>query len=417
MDDTAAVRDSVHALYESIRNGFISFEAAAVAYSDDPAGKSRQGDLGLYDRSRLPDEVADLFFSTPVGSVAAPFEAPYGYHIFKINAVRPVPPFEQLEKEIRQYYQQQYYASDYEQYVHALKTNYNLDFDVKLRHEFTHSFDSTKSPAYNDWADTIKPDLYAKTLCTFGGKTFTVGQIIAHIDNSDEFKTQLLTSANVDEIIDRIIDANLLEHHATMTGDRHPTFTELMKEYENGVLIYRLDHDEIWQKVTPVDSLLRIYYEENKEKYRWPARINLAEIHVNSDSAALAIYDRILAGADFGELAGEFTVRPGFKEKKGEWGLLPFRANELTARAVSMEADSVSPPFKFENGWSMVKVLAKDPARTKTFEEALPEVTSHYQDSASKTREREWIEALKKRYGVDLDEEKLSDAFKSPPAS
>ncbi|HEX9614434.1 MAG TPA: peptidylprolyl isomerase [Bacteroidota bacterium] len=415
--DSSQVRDSIYAIYESIKSGAVSFEDAAVRYSEDPAAPTRRGDLGVFDRSRIPPDIANILFSAPAGSVAKPFAAPYGFHIFKVNAFKPVPPFQELEQQLRQYYQQQYYASDYERYIGALKSAYGFTLDEGLRTELTHSFDSTKSPAYEDWDVTVDSVLRHKALCSFAGTTITVGQLLAHVDASDEFKTQHLTSGNVAEIVDRVVNAKLLEHHALKSEGRHPEFAELLREYENGVLIYRLDQDEIWHKITPGDSVLRIHYENSREKYRWPDRINVAEIHVRTDSVATSLYKRIQKGEDFGDLAEEFTVRSGFKEKRGEWGLLPAGTNQLLTKVGPLAVDSISEPFKFESGWSIVKVLGKDTARVKTFEEARPEVTSNYQDQASKQREREWIETLRKRYGVEIDEEKLSDAFKNPPAS
>jgi hypothetical protein len=56
--------------------------------------------------------------------------------------------------------------------------------------------------------------------------------------------------------------------------------------------------------------------------------------------------------------------------------------------------------------------LGKDSAHVKTFEEAMPEVASTYQEVASKQREKEWVEALKKKYPVTINKEALPEAFK-----
>ena len=77
-----------------------------------------------------------------------------------------------------------------------------------------------------------------------------------------------------------------------------------------------------------------------------------------------------------------------------------------------MAIDSMTAPFKFETGWSIIKALGRDSAHVKTFEEAMPEVASAYQEVASKQREKEWVEALKKKYPVTINEEALTEAFK-----
>jgi len=48
----------------------------------------------------------------------------------------------------------------------------------------------------------------------------------------------------------------------------------------------------------------------------------------------------------------------------------------------------------------------------KSFEDATPEVASGYQEAASKQREQDWVEALKKKYPVTINKEALTEAFK-----
>ena len=74
--------------------------------------------------------------------------------------------------------------------------------------------------------------------------------------------------------------------------------------------------------------------------------------------------------------------------------------------------DSITAPFKFQSGWSIIKALGRDNAHVKTFEEAMPEVASGYQEVASKQREQEWIETLRNKYPVTINKEALSEAFK-----
>jgi len=58
------------------------------------------------------------------------------------------------------------------------------------------------------------------------------------------------------------------------------------------------------------------------------------------------------------------------------------------------------------------QITCRDSARIKTFEEATPEVATAYQVVASGQREQEWIEMLKKKYPVVIQNEVLKEAFK-----
>jgi peptidyl-prolyl cis-trans isomerase SurA len=216
----------------------------------------------------------------------------------------------------------------------------------------------------------------------------------------------------VETMAQRAADAFVLQEHARHASERYEELAKLMGEYEEGILLYRIEQDEIWKKIQVNDSLLHIYYQSHKENYRWADRVNFAEIYVLSDSAAKAAYWKLQYGEDFLSVAQEFTVRPGYREKKGEWGFQAYSANGLATKASTMWVDSVTVPFKYESGWSILKVLARDPARIKTFEETGAELASGYQDEVSKKREQEWLESLRQKYPVIIDRTVLNNAFK-----
>jgi len=157
---------------------------------------------------------------------------------------------------------------------------------------------------------------------------------------------------------------------------------------------------------------LQRYFEQHKENYRWSSRVNFAEIYVPTDSTANAIYKKIRQGKNFQELAEKNTTRPGYQEKKGVWGFQLFAANSLSDIASKLPIDSVTPPFRYEEGWSILKVLARDSAQAKTFEEAKPEVLSEYQNDAVERRKLEWVKELRNKYPVVINSEILGEAVK-----
>ena len=413
--DTSAVKDTVWAVYRQLKAGTLSFEDAARVYSDDPSSKQRGGALGSYGRSGVPPEIGDIFFSTPIDSIPPPFRAPYGFHIFKITGKSPLPPYETARQELRQQYQQSQYSPDYDGYLAGLHERYHLNYDVKLRDELRRSFDSTKTAESEGWSSSIKHEWLAKPLMTFEKETLSVAQLLHDLEAGQEFRVKPLTVKNVDEAIDRIADSKLLTFHTMRMTEKDPEFGKLMIEYKNGVLLYQLEQDEVWNKLDTTEAALRTYYEANRKKYIWPMHVNFAEIFVKSEQRAESLYTRLMAGEDFGELAARYTERAEYKKKKGEWGYISYKTNDLAATAIAMFDDSISTPISFEGGWSIIKKLGRQAQREETFEEALPEVRSHYQSEATKLREQAWIDGLRKKYGVTIDESMLPKAFQKAP--
>jgi peptidyl-prolyl cis-trans isomerase SurA len=61
----------------------LSFEDAAVQYSDDPRGKEG-GTLGRFKKGELEPALEAAAFSQPVGELGPPVQTPYGFHIVKV---------------------------------------------------------------------------------------------------------------------------------------------------------------------------------------------------------------------------------------------------------------------------------------------------------------------------------------------
>jgi Parvulin-like peptidyl-prolyl isomerase len=409
--DTAAVRDTAWMLYKRIKNG-ARFKEVVQKYSQDPQSVAKNGDMGFYERDRIPPAVADVFYRLQIDSISEPMRFNYGYHIFQLTEKKAIPSFVEIQKDMKSQYQQGRYQYEYKNYVENLKTQYRVLIDSTNVNMLIFKLDTNKAAGNENWKDTLSTEMLKTTLIHCTGNPFKVKDFADKVTTTNEYKTYRLSPANVWVLVTKLVDIVALEEHARHAAERHPVLAQLLWEYEEGTLLYRIEQDEVWKKVMVNDSLLREYYNVHMENYRWPERVNFAEIYTVKDSIAKAVYKKIKKGRNFLDVAQEYTNRSGYQEKKGVWGFQPFTFNDLSLKASTMAIDSITAPFKFETGWSIIKALGRDSAHVKTFEEAMPEITSGYQEVASKQREQEWIEALKKKYPVTINKEALTEAFK-----
>ncbi len=409
--DTAAVRDTVWMLYKRLRSG-APFKEVMQKYSQDPQSVANNGDIGFYERDRIPPAVADVFYQLQIDSISEPMRFNYGYHIFKLTEKKALPSFVEMQKDLKNQYQQVRYQYDYKNYVEKLKAQYRVLIDSTVVNMLISKIDTTKTAGNENWKDTLSTEILQTTLIHCIGRPFKVKDFADKVITTNEYKSYRLTPANVWLLVTKFVDVVALEQHARHAAERHPVLAQLLQEYEEGTLLYRIEQDEVWKKVMVNDSLLREYYNAHMENYRWPERVNFAEIYTKTDSVAKVAYKKVKSGKDFMGVAQEYTNRLGYQEKKGVWGFQLFTFNDLSLKASTMAIDSITAPFKFETGWSIIKALGRDSAHVKTFEEAMPEVASAYQEVASKQREQEWIEALKKKYPVTINKEALTEAFK-----
>lgn len=88
--DTAQANAKAFAesLLKRIRNG-AKFDELAKRYSDDPGSAPLGGDLGWFRRGRMVKAFEDVAFSLPVGAVSNVVKTEFGYHIIKVERIRP----------------------------------------------------------------------------------------------------------------------------------------------------------------------------------------------------------------------------------------------------------------------------------------------------------------------------------------
>jgi peptidyl-prolyl cis-trans isomerase SurA len=86
--DTLKAYNKLLGIKKEIESGSISFDNAAVKYSDDPSAADNQGNLGYFTAFQMIYEFENYAYNTPVGKVSQVFRTEFGYHIVKVNDKR-----------------------------------------------------------------------------------------------------------------------------------------------------------------------------------------------------------------------------------------------------------------------------------------------------------------------------------------
>jgi peptidyl-prolyl cis-trans isomerase SurA len=409
--DTASAYAKIVSVRDSLRRG-IDFKELAMRNSEDPSSANNGGDLGWVGRRRFVPEFEMAAFSMKVGETSDIVRTNFGYHIIRITGERPVKSFDDSRQELKEIYRRYGYDEDNAQFVKSIDQKYNIAINQQTIEAMAAELDTTQTSGLAGWSAKLSEGVLHKSLLQSAAITLTVDDAVKAIERNRDMQSKPLTRAGLNEIASVLRQKEAMQRETADLEKRYPEFDELMQEYREGVLLFKAEQDAVWNKVVVKEDALKSYWEEHRADYRWPDRVQFSEIFVSSDSLAKLLRDSINAGVDFGELAARQTQRSGYKEKKGDWGLQAQSANDLAKQAFLMQPGWVEGPIAFQYGHSLIKMTGKEAAREKTFEEAQSEVSSKYQESESKRLEREWIDSLKKKFNVSVDEQALKNAFR-----
>ena len=408
--DSASAKARVDSVVEKLKAGE-DFAKLAKEYSDDPGSREKGGDLGYFNIYTMVRPFAETaFLLKNIGDVSGIVETQFGYHIIKLTGRKPLPTFDEDKENLKKMYKNQRYQLQYDSLADKLRSKYDYKINKKTFDDIIANTDTTKVGQENPKYDKIRDEV----LYTFSGGSETVGEFLDQVYKRFDYNGRQITPDFLNQAINQISAESLVNEEAMNLDKTDPKFADLMENYKDGIYIFKLQEDEVWNKIKVDSTELHNYYEKTKNNYRWPDRVNFSEIFAGSDSAITHYYELLKQGANFDSLASLYTIRPGYKEKNGVWGLQDVNSSDLASHAFMLNSPGdFSKPFAYENGFSIVKLISKDPSHIKSFEDAKAEVSGAYQEVESKQLEKDYIDRLDNLYHPKIYYNELDKAFKS----
>jgi peptidyl-prolyl cis-trans isomerase SurA len=412
--DTLGALSRITGLMDSLRKGW-DFHKLAEKYSDDATSAVKGGELGWFERRRFVQPFDEAAFNLKVGAISGIVKTPFGYHIICCDSAKPLAPLASIREDIKKMYVQQRYNNDYAAYIAQLKKDFNYSFSENTYTTFVSKLDSNTTTDDSSWVSEIPSSIKTEVLMMINGQPITVDSVATRLASRPENKGVLLRYAELKPKVEKISEQLLLIAKSAGLETRNPEFAALMKEYSDGIVLYKAEQMEVWSKTTVSDTALMAYYENHKEKYMFPERVNIQAMMFHADTLAFMVYDSLKSGVPFAEAAQRYPDFPPPKNEDGSRGLEAVDTDELTKQGANLGLGEYSEPFALEDGsWAIVKLIAKEPSRQKSFEEAGAEVSNNYQEEYSKKLEQQWLERIRKSHIVTQHKELLNKVFQEP---
>ena len=247
-DTTAVGKTKIDEVYSKLKKGE-KFENLAKEYSNDSSSKNKGGVLRKFGSGIMVNSFEKASFSlNEVGELSKPFKTKFGWHIVKLVKKHPVLSFEEMKDELESKIKQSGRGSLSDIAVlNKLKKQYIIIEDSigKLIFDRKDLRGMTKDSLQN-------------VLLTINSKKIKQESFLDYIQNRRHMSIKALFRAFIDEEVMTFYKENLV--------NTEPDFAFVLKEYEDGLLLFELMEQKIWNK-SKDSLLLQKYFDLRKEQY------------------------------------------------------------------------------------------------------------------------------------------------------
>jgi peptidyl-prolyl cis-trans isomerase SurA len=399
----AALADS---LYRRIMAGD-DFGKLATAFSNDYISAATGGNLPDVSIGQYEPAFEKMIWSLPKdGAVSKPFLTSHGYHIVKRIAVKPITT-----------------NPDDKANLDDLKQRIMSDDRWKTAKDFIYAR-VQKKPGfqkmnYNDavlWAisDSLldfRPGGIGKSMTSesplfkIGDTTITVSQWISYAQ-LNRYKADRSGLKTYPDLMDEFTKAAMYEYYRLHLEDFSEEFRIQMNEFRDGNLFFEIMQQEIWNRTQNDSTQLWSLYKKNHAKYNWKPSADAVIFFCTDAATAKTLHDQLKKNpAAWKKVTETVSEKVVADSSRYEWDQIPGldkttpKAGLLTAQTNNTSDNSAS--FAY-----IIKVYTESTPRS--FNEAKGLVMNDYQTGL----EDQWIQDLRKKYPVVIDQKVLAEISK-----
>ena len=399
-DTTLVAKDRIEELHRLLLQGE-DFGELAKQFSDDKSSAMRGGELKPFKSGQINSEIFETtaFELNPSTPISKPIQTQFGWHILKFIDKTPVQSFEKLQPELMN----RVGKDSRSQLVKAKMLEQLLvEYQIETPNSNLPVLESNLNyiTSQNIWELPSKFDKNQSFL-SIKNKTYSFGDFLEYLNkNQKSINKQWSTSVVVKKQYASFLEKSVFKYKKENLENENEEFAHILNEYREGLLLFELMQDKIWEGAKNDSIGLQEFYDSNKQNYIWPDRIE-GSVARSADAKYIKkvrkYWSKNQSNTAIDEVLNKEQQNVMFSN--GEFELehpkLPKRIQFKTGISKVIEENS---------NFYAVNVTALKPSAPKTFEEAKGQLVADYQT----VLESDWINELRAKFKVDINQDVLA---------
>ena len=253
-------------ILDSLNNG-VSFEYLAKKYSDDKNSSFKGGRLNPFSSGQInsiPFENA-AFELGKKNNISKPIETKYGWHIIKFYSKKNVQMFDEIKYELlNKLKKSSRFSIVSDSFYDFLMNRYGLSYQNNNLDYFISILD----PSYfkGEWSipESIQEE---KILIKISDKHLKYIDFATFLEDNQRKSSVTPYQKLISDQYKSFIKYNALEIYKNNLESENSDYKFVIKEYREGLLLFNLMQDKIWTVRDSDSTKLKMFFNENKNKY------------------------------------------------------------------------------------------------------------------------------------------------------
>lgn len=398
----------VSEIYTELQKPESSWEELCALYSEDPGTKNSGGSLPWISLGTvIPEFERSAFSLQEEGEISAPTRTPFGYHIIRLEERRPLSSYEEMEPMIKSRVLRDTRSTLIQSQVIAIqKSRYGFlenEPNVEVVNQIFNGNSQAEAKKLIE-----ERGLGSSALFVVSGETKTVKDFLDFLD-AEQLSVKGSQKSGFTNLFDRYVSTTLQDAEVNDLMTNNEEYKLLIQEYRDGILLFSLMNEQVWQKAIE-DSLGQVkFYNEHIDRYQWSERIQ-ALIITMGKAESIPSVRRFLADKKYlpnlsSRLENTFLINNplAFTYEEGvyEWAQHPILKKLDNGRNFHELTQDGKTHF--------VVFGDKVPPGPKKFEETRGKVIQEYQEFLDKSL----VDRLRETYSVQINEEEKRKLYQT----
>jgi len=398
-DTTLVAKDRIQELHRLLLQGE-DFGNIAKQFSDDKSSSMRSGELKPFKSGQINSILFEntAFSLKEKEDISEPIQTQFGWHILKLIDKQAVKEFNSLKPDLESQVRKdsrsqlvkskmlakllsQYQLTGLNPNLALLKSNIVYDKPNKT------------------WklSDQIKD---SKSFLVIQKTSYSFGDFINFLNKNNKLiNPNWATEFAVNKQYKFFLEQSVFRYKKDNLENENQDFANILNEYREGLLLFELMQDKIWEGAKKDTIGLNAFYNENKDNYLWPERV-IGSVARSSNAKNIKKVRKLWrsgkSNQSIDELLNKIQQNVIFSTGEFELGLSPL-PESFTPRVKSQ----LSKIIKENNSFYIINVKEFMPQSQKSLEDSRGQLISDYQTKL----ETQWILELKSKFNVKVNED------------